>query len=330
MISLDKHISHLIALHDCVIVPGFGAFLSQHIPAHYNAADRVFMPPCRTLCFNQQITMDDALLTTEYMRQYGISFNQAAMLMKDDIRKLRNRLSRKGERYFGELGKLTMNIEGNITFKPSENGIDDPANYGLMPLPIPMLSHKEEPAIVIPISRRRIAQYVAAAAAIIIMFVFVTPLSEHTFKNNTKASFGDFASPEQISMLQQVGAQTATVSKNSTCEICPIEEATAIKEKPSVQETAETTTPIVVEAPAATAPAVAQKQFHIIVASSPSNDNAQLAIKELSAKATHDYKIVESGKRFRISAAAFASQEEAQTALPAIQEQFADAWIYMH
>ena len=84
------------------------------------------------------------------------------------------------------------------------------------------------------------------------------------------------------------------------------------------------------DAPVTAVPAAAQKQFHIIVASSPSNDNAQLAIKELSAKATHDYKIVESGKRFRISAAAFASQEEAQTALPAIQEQFADAWIYMH
>ena len=118
-----------------------------------------------------------------------------------------------------------MNIDGVISFEPAENGIDDPDNYGMMPLPIPMLSHKEEPTITIKINRHRISQYIAAAAAIIIMFIFVTPLSEHTFKNDTKASLGNFASPEQISMMQQVSAPAPTAVVKSNCEICPIEES---------------------------------------------------------------------------------------------------------
>lgn len=330
MISIDKHISRLIANHDCVIMPGFGAFLSHRIPAHYNAEEQIFMPPRRTLGFNPQITMEDALLTTAYMQQYGISYNQAAILMKDDIKKLKKRLSRKGQIYFGELGVLSMNIEGTISFEPAENSIDDPDNYGMMPLPIPMLSHKEEPTITIKINRHRISQYIAAAAAIIIMFIFVTPLSEHTFKNDTKASLGNFASPEQISMMQQVSAPAPAAVVKSTCEICPIEES--VKQEAS---TTPTETPAIVETPTENLsdnqPNIATTiKYHIIVASSPSETNADLAIKELISKAKFDYTKVKGNGRIRISAGGYATHEEAQSVLSDIQATFPDAWILKH
>ena len=333
MISIDRHISRLIASNDCVIVPGFGAFLSHRIPAHYNAEEQIFMPPRRTLCFNAQITMDDALLTTAYMQQYGISYKQAAILMKDDIKKLKKRLSAKGRLYFGELGTLSMNIDGVISFEPAENAIDDPDNYGMMPLPFAMLAHKEEPTITIKINRHRISQYVAAAAAIIIMFIFVTPLSDHTFKNDTKASLGSFASPEQISMMQQVGAQAPAAPAKSICEICPIEES--VKSAPAAVEPVEAEAvaepaEIAVVAPVA-APAEEKiektDKYHIIVASSPTEDNANLAIKELEAKAEYGYSKVAGNGRFRISAGAYDTHEAAQAALAGIQTTFPDAWI---
>ena len=333
MISIDKHISRLIASHDCVIIPGFGAFLSHRISAHYNAEEQIFMPPRRTLGFNPQITMDDALLTTAYMQQYGISYNQAAILMKDDIKKLKKRLSRKGELYFGELGVLSMNIDGVISFEPAENGIDDPDNYGMMPLPIPMLSHKEEPTITIKINRHRISQYIAAAAAIIIMFIFVTPLSEHTFKNDTKASLGSFASPEQISMMQQVSAPAPIAAANNTCEICPIEESVkseVVTTAPSETTTATETIATQVESTTESTAEIATSKYHIIVASSPTEANANLAIKELASKADFDYVKVAGNGRFRISAGGYSTQEEAQNALPEIQVIFPDAWILKH
>lgn len=335
MISIDKHISRLIAGHDCVIIPGFGAFLSHRISAHYNAEEQIFMPPRRTLGFNPQITMDDALLTTAYMQQYGISYNQAAILMKDDIKKLKKRLSRKGELYFGELGVLSMNIDGVISFEPAENGIDDPDNYGMMPLPIPMLSHKEEPTITIKINRHRISQYIAAAAAIIIMFIFVTPLSEHTFKNDTKASLGSFASPEQISMMQQVSAPAPVAAVNNTCEICPIEESVKSEVVTTVAPSETTTATETVATQAESTQIIpvevaATSKYHIIVASSPTESNANLAIKELASKAQFDYVKVAGNGRFRISAGGYSTQEEAQSALSGIQATFPDAWILKH
>ena len=77
-----------------------------------------------------------------------------------------------------------------------------------------------------------------------------------------------------------------------------------------------------------TAKSTAQ-QHHIIVASSPSINNARLAVSELSKKAAHEYTVVDCGKRYRISAGSYSTKEEAQAQLPAIQENFPDAWIYV-
>ena len=332
MISIDRHISRLIADHDCVIIPGFGAFLSHRISAHYNAEEQMYMPPRRTLGFNPQITMDDALLTTAYMQQYGISYKQAAILMKDDIKKLKKHLSRKGQLYFGELGRLYMNIDGIISFEPAENGIDDPDNYGMIPLPVSMLSHKEEQTITIKINRHRISQYIAAAAAIIIMFIFVTPLSEHTFKNDTKASLGSFASPEQISMMQQVSATAPAIPAKSICEICPIEQsvkqnvATNTPEE-KIEPTIATTSPTPSDNTATTA---TTSKYYIIVASTPTEEKANLAIKELTTKACFDYTKVEGNGRIRISTGTYNTHGEAQIALSDIQTTFPDAWILTH
>jgi hypothetical protein len=332
MITIDRHISRLISRHDCVIVPGFGAFLAQRLPAYYNADDKLYLPPRRTLVFTPHVTMDDALLSTAYMEDYGISHNQATILMQDDVRKLKNELSRKGKVYLGDLGVLSMNIDGVVSFDASENGVDDPENHGFIPLPIPMMSHKKEQVISIPINRNRIAQYVALAAAIIIMFIFVTPLSDHTFKNDTKASLGSFASPEQISMMQQVGAPApVAATADSKCKIQPIGQSASnqVVEAPVTSD--EVTQAIAVET---TEPVVEQQQVvtsqmhHIIVASTPNSDKAQLAISELSAKASMDYNVVQCGKRFRISAGVYATLQEAQEALAAVQANFPDAWIY--
>ena len=75
---------------------------------------------------------------------------------------------------------------------------------------------------------------------------------------------------------------------------------------------------------------VATSKYHIIVASSPTEANANLAIKELTSKAKIDYVKVESNGRFRISAGNYNTQEEAQASLSTIQATFPDAWIFKH
>ena len=77
------------------------------------------MPPHRELGFNPQVTVDDALLLSEYMGEGLLSYEDANKSLSNDIDSLRSRLSDKGTVCFGDLGTFTMDIEGKISFTPN-------------------------------------------------------------------------------------------------------------------------------------------------------------------------------------------------------------------
>lgn len=284
------------------------------------------MPPHRALGFNSQVTMNDALLVSDYMTSENISYEKAVQAVQNDVRSLRRLLSTKGEVRFGELGTFTMNIKGEITFVPETNSIDDPNNYSFEPLSIPLLSQCKQDTIVIPIKRRDISKYIATAAAIILTFLFVTPISDKAFKNEMQASITDFATSEQISMMQQLTTAPMHVDNDATVEICPVEfsktENIVVAEETPKQPIAHVATAEIVKEAASETPS-----FYIIVASSPNAKNAELAIKELTAKRVANYNVVKCGKRHRIAIESFATADEAQNALNSIQQTFPDAWI---
>lgn len=364
MKNLEQHIVHLIARHNCVIIPEFGAFLAYNVPAHYNIEEQTFMPPHRALGFNPQVKVDDALLTSQYMNVHNLSYEAAAAMLHNDILSLKRTLSRKGTVRFGELGSFSMNINSEITFEAAANSIDDPENFGFTPLQIAQVHNIEERTITI--KRRDISKYIAAIAAIILTFIFVTPISEQAFEKSIKASMGNFASSEHISMMQQLTSEAPQqISDVTECEISPINfSRTKAKENtypnPTISNTQTNDYQSVVSPPAdsknsslpvVTATTAIQentlgeqpvtdttlqqeesksesaKQFHIIVASSPNADNAQLAIRELSIKMQSDYKVIVCGKRHRVAVATYATEREALDNLSTIQATFPDAWI---
>ena len=303
-------------------MPGIGAFLAHRVPAYYNAAEKVFMPPHRELGFNPQVTMDDALLLSEYMNDGLLSFEEAERCLRNDIDSLRSRLSDNGVVCFGELGTFEMDIEGKISFAPNENSIDDPQNYGFEPLLIAPLKELKKKDIVI--KRSSIGKYVSAiAAAIVIIFVLV-PFGNSIYDGSKQMSVAGFAPVDNAPK-----AVVAPVAE-TICEIAPVEETVTehIFTEPANAEHVSTA----VEAQEVE-PAVVQevsKQYSIIVASTPSSKNAQLAITELSRKMQADYKVVEGDRRFRIAIESYNSEEEANIALERIQATFSDAWVYIH
>ena len=318
-----------------MIIPGLGAFLAHNVPASYNAEDGVFMPPHRSLGFNAQIVVDDALLQTEYMENGKFSFEDAGKTLSNDAAMLRGQLSKGGVVRFGELGTFSMNINGEISFVPSENGIDDPENFGFEPLVVPLLKRCEEKVIVIP--RRSFSRYIAVAAAVILAFFVVTPMSDKAYKPSMQAGFAPAKVVEQpceaVAEVCEIApvADTVTetiITKEVTDEV--VAEPTTI-EAESVEVVAETTPTVAevqaVEESVANTVTANENTYYIIVASSPNAQNAQLAIKELLAKKQAEYNVVQCGKRHRISIGSYSSNGEANDALSQIKATFPDAWI---
>ena len=305
-------------------MPGIGAFLTHRVPAYYSAKDQIFMPPHRELGFNPQVTVDDALLLSEYMNDGLLSYEEANSCLANDIDSLRSKLSDNGVVCFGDLGTFEMDIEGKISFIPNENSIDDPQNYGFEPLVIAPLKDLKKKDIVI--KHNSIGKYVSAIAAAIIIIFVLAPFGNSIYDDSKQMSIAGFTPVETV--YKPVIAQDAEI----ICEIAPVAE-TVTEHIFTTQASVE---PTVTEVSALDVQEIEAKgndisiQYSIIVASTPNPKNAQLAITELSRKMQADYKVVEGDRRFRIAIESYNSEEEANIALERIQTTFSDAWVYIH
>lgn len=321
-----KYTSKLIAQHNCVIIPELGAFLAHSIPASYNVEDGIFMPPHRTLGFNSQITIDDALLLSEYIDEQQLTYEEAGKALHKDVANLRHELSSKGTVRFGELGTFSMNVTGNITFDPAPNGIDDPYNFGFEPILIPLLSECDKNDIVI--KRRSIKKYVSIAVAAMLTFFIFSPVGDSAYEPSLKAGF---AAGETMPVIKETAKEVTTAE---LCEIEPVADTVTetIITKPQAAEPAVEVQAEAVEAPATEEPAKIDNgpTYSIIVASTPNEEKANLAIQELSAKMQAEYHVVKGGGRHRIAHSSYSNHNEANDALAQVKGTFPDAWVLTH
>lgn len=131
VIEIERHIEILLLDNDCVIVPGLGGFTAHHVEARFDESDDVFLPPLRTLGFNQQLKINDSLLVQSYIEAYDISYPEALRRIEGEVEELRQRLVNDGYYEMTDIGVLEMNEDGNIIFTPCEAGILTPELYGL-------------------------------------------------------------------------------------------------------------------------------------------------------------------------------------------------------
>lgn len=122
MNNLFLHIDYLLLRHNCVVVPGFGAFICRHIPASIDMLNGCILPSSKEFAFNRAIYQDDGLLVNSYSRKYGITSEEAHLAIARAVASLRNNLA-SGERIScGRIGSLSIGDEENILFSPaSEN-----------------------------------------------------------------------------------------------------------------------------------------------------------------------------------------------------------------
>ena len=132
MISIARHIELLLLEHDCVIVPNFGGFIASHNFAQYHGDDeKAFLPPYRTIAFNDKLTINDGLLVQSYMSAYDASYPAACLQMEKDVERMMEQLDEKGEFVLDGVGTLNKMMNKGITFTSFESGVVTPRLYGL-------------------------------------------------------------------------------------------------------------------------------------------------------------------------------------------------------
>lgn len=134
MERLSLHIEYLLLRHDCVVVPGFGAFINVRHAARYDSATDSFFPMRREVRFNRAIRHDDGLLAGSYARKHQISFSEGRELLRHESEQLLDHLQEDREVTLGRLGILRLE-EGasgdTIRFVPLQNPDRMAAELGL-------------------------------------------------------------------------------------------------------------------------------------------------------------------------------------------------------
>ncbi|MBR5725613.1 MAG: hypothetical protein IKX56_02650 [Muribaculaceae bacterium] len=126
MFSIIEHIEYLMTRHDCVVVPGWGAFIANYSPSRYDAESEVLEHPRRAVGFNADVTHNDGLLVQSLMRREGMSFDEATRYIADSVASYRQQLAADTEVSMGRLGFFRRNDGHYIEFVPfyRDNNID--------------------------------------------------------------------------------------------------------------------------------------------------------------------------------------------------------------
>ena len=80
---IKKYISELLYDHECVIVPGLGAFITKEKPAVLDYVNHVLTPPSKEVAFNGQLVSDDGLLVGYVAERQGITTEAAAAMVHE-------------------------------------------------------------------------------------------------------------------------------------------------------------------------------------------------------------------------------------------------------
>lgn len=324
MIELSRHIESLMLKHDCVIVPGLGGFVTQYVPSRLIAEESLFLPPCRSVGFNQQLILNDGLLVQSYMQAYDTSYPETIKLIDEAVNQLKQTLNKEGEYELPGIGRLSLDMAGHYEFTPCEAGVLSPELYGLDSLLVDEIgdnsceeenttshntkeSHKEkaERNYIIRINRE-LVNYAAAVAVAIIFYFIWAPSVVNTTPSNRQSAANVY---EQLF----IGSISQEASKKAEAK-APVQQTAA---QPTDKKQEEK------EAPANT------DYFTLVLASSITLHNAQAYVSWLKEKGYDEAQSFKRGRMVRVIYGHYSTREEAQANLKKLRQgnSFPDAWI---
>ena len=177
MISIVEHIEYLMMRHDCVVVPGWGAFIANYSPASYREdGSFIFERPRRSIGFSSSVDHNDGLLAQSLVRREGISYDAAMRHIADSVATFRRQLEKGSEVSIGSVGYFHR-VDGRYNeFVSSPYVQVRDRYYGLMDLDIKSVSMLEQEAgqeavAVVPTRRNlfvRKATRIAASVAVLV------------------------------------------------------------------------------------------------------------------------------------------------------------------
>lgn len=343
--DITVYIKELLFRHDCVIIPGFGAFIGNYFPSHIDRNEGLFYPPVRRITFNRHLTGNDGLLIGHVSSHLNISYGESRDMISTWADELRNKIMAGTILNIDHLGTFSLNHEGTVIFEPDTTVNYLLSSYGLTSYqrkPVSdfdvrkkMLEHHHEPAVSQPSVRRLLTR--AAVIVPVLIALALVPFNDNLFKGKMEEStLNPLANAELEFNREQIAADTAYIVPETI-----VKETTVTGEEVSEKPVPEPpVADVVIEPPVVVASApevfkpvqqavvVQEYRYLLIIGSFKTEDNALTMIEKLR-KIGYDPEMTGGPDGFlRVSAESFGTVEEAKAAHSKIIKNFPGAWIH--
>lgn len=324
MYNLTLHIEYLLLRHDCVAVPGIGAFLNEYLPARFDESTGCWMPMSRAVRFNAALSHDDGLLANSFARRHKVSFEEGRGLLMDSVESLLKSLQSNCEVSLGNLGVLQF-CEGKLVFTPGDSASKIQGRFPA-PVAIPMQNKPETETELpdtsadavrfdtrrnyyIPVNKMFARVAACLVCAIVAALTMIIPSTDRA--RIDKASV---VPVEKIMEKDRISDKPVKNSVSKAIKSASPASATPASEASSVQN-------------AAKIPAT--MRYHAIVATFNTKAEAQNYIESHNV-AEFDMHIVAGRTKTRVSALSGDNRDSLAAAMrrPAFRSRFADAWIW--
>lgn len=135
-VNLIDSVPELLYKHNCVIIPGFGGFITNFKHSGFEESRNLISPSCKKVAFNQSLTENDGLLVSSWAQQKGISYKEASDDVTSFSEFLRERIFSNKSFDFKNIGTFYLSAEDKIIFVPYQGLNFLESSFGLYPVKI--------------------------------------------------------------------------------------------------------------------------------------------------------------------------------------------------
>lgn len=304
----EQYISQLLYRHQCVTIPGFGAFLTEIQSAQLQENTNAFYPPKKVVSFNAHLKNNDGLLANHIAQAEKINYEKAVASLEIEVSEWKKILEAKGSCTIKNVGEIVLNAEQNLVFTPSDNTNYLTDSFGFNSFVSPQIKREvyahltevaavEKPVVALFSNERKSRSYLKYAAVFIVALSVSTSVAYKIYENKIA----------EKTLLVETAVQKQVQNK--------IQEATFIIENPM---------------PSVTLTVKEKKlHYHIMAGAFRSEENANQVLTTLTLLGFNARRIAPNKDGlFPVLYGSYPTYAEAQTALINIHNtDNPDAWL---
>jgi cell division septation protein DedD len=310
---ISPYINELLYKHECVIIPSFGAFVSQFKTASLDANKTAILPPRKEVTFNKLIQNNDGLLINHIASQTERTYDEVKQELQFLVNSW-NQMLTQGDKISLEGIGLIYKNNNQLIFEAITSANFDKKSFGLTAVtakPIAVVPQKvatvQKETVVLETATKPARPYLKYAAAALIGFGLLSFGANWYYGNQLEQEHNSLVKEQQKALEDKIQAATIFVA----------------------DEVPEIAISVNVVKPKA---AVIIAKYHIIIGAFRNKTNAEKQINYLKQQG-FDASIVgvNSYGLHQVSAASFNNEIKAINTLHKLQRTVSkSAWLYIN